>query len=102
MNIRKCFSYNKNTNCRECDREIRESVHHKVGDPPSTGGGEPYFQWYIKYENLRNDLTKYEREKNKVLYILSGRTASGSGNEVICKKHLQELIQKIQKALEEQ
>lgn len=95
MKIRRAKNTGKNTVCRTCHDDLR-AEHF----PPST-----YNLDYksAEYTNRRNAWAKDVEDRDSFnkdkLWVLNASTASGSGNEVICTKHLQELKEKIDDAL---
>jgi hypothetical protein len=98
MNIRKPLHNGKNTACRTCREEVRSRFFSSNEIHTNS-----YYAFGGRYEI---DRAAFEKEldilnKNNAgnLWVLEGRTASGSGNEVICKKHLNELIDNIRTAI---
>ena len=94
MNIREITRTSSANRCRECHLEVWEPyVSHCADNTHTTESVTLVRAMCITAEQARHE------SNNGDLFALEARTASGRKIEVVCRKHLLEIIDKIRHAL---
>ena len=88
MMISRLTRHSAKTRCRMCRDEIWEDFYLRNG-PTRVG-------LVLEYQQQENDQHEANRDR---LWRLEAKTASGSGLEIICTRHLQSLAININQAM---